>query len=614
MPFAAHWFGILFLGLLTTTAWGQETVPQAGIRLYDDGEASYKEGDFTAAAQRFEEFLKTYPASVRAPNAHYRLGQCYYKLKDLDRARKQFEIGTTFESSKIQRYSHYYLGQIERGLSHFKEAAEAFTRAYDPAGDAGFAQHVMTLIAESHFDQGRFFESTQWYLKYLQGSQNYDEAGEIRSRVDLMITQKLNPKELRGIVELKPVYPFDAMAALALARALRAESEFVEARSLLETLADRQDDYGQEARKLLGEIKTVLGKGKWKIGCLLPLTGKPSIYGQRARRGIELALDTLSSEIKDVDVDCQDTKGDPEAAAALFKAFSANEKVLSVIGPLLSKTAAAVGPLADSAKLPIMLMAPREGLPDLGEYAFRHALTASAQVRALVTYAMQNLGLKRFAILFPLEPYGTDMESLFKAELAAQGGVLVSEAAYEPKSTDFKAPIEKIKAEAFPDLPEDAPPPERTGLFVPDYYDSVGLLAPQLAFYEIKTAQLLGPSGWNYPQLVKIAGEHVDGAVFVDVFFAETEYEKARNVATLFEQKYGQPLGDIESLAYDTAALVLNTVGGIPQLSRNKVKDALLDVKDFPGVTGPMTVLPNGEVQKSLNLLTIRRGRIAKLN
>lgn len=615
------WALIALLGLFSHPPYGvaEDEVAQAGIRLYEEAESLYKQQDFGGAIEKFTEFIETYPASIRVASAYYRLGQSYYKRREFEKARELFEKVTTYKGVRVAWYAHYYLGQLARGLNRFGEAAEEFRKAFDPTGDYAFAQHVMTLIGETNFEKGDHLESTLWYLRYLQSARHYDEAGEIRARVEKMIGEKLDRAGLQKVLEMEPVFPFDAMASLALGRALLADSEFGEARVALVPLAEREDEFGAQARGLLERVKEAMGKGKWIIGCLLPLSGKAGVYGLRARKGIEIAYDTLKSDGLDVEIDCRDTQGDPDAAGRLYEGFASRDRVLVVVGPLLSRSALTVANLADRQKLPVVALAQREGLPDVGEYVFRHGLTASQQVATLVAYATRILGLRRYAILYPLEPYGTEMEYLFKREVEAQGGDIVSEGSYDPDSTDFRGAIENLKSDILPPesvdpAVEPPPPQERIGLFVPDYYDTVGLLAPQLAYHELQNLQLLGTNGWNTPQLVKIGGEHVEGAVFVDMFFADSEDETVRLLTRLFTEKYGGPPGDIETVSFDTARLLISLVGAMENPSRNKVRQALLEIKDRPGATGPVTFLPNGEGQKTLHILTVHRGRIRRLN
>jgi hypothetical protein len=52
-------------------------------------------------------------------------------------------------------------------------------------------------------------------------------------------------------------------------------------------------------------------------------------------------------------------------------------------------------------------------------------------------------------------------------------------------------------------------------IFLPGFYDKVGLIVPQLVFYSIDTATLLGTGGWNSPELTKMTGKHMRKGYFV---------------------------------------------------------------------------------------------------
>ena len=56
----------------------------------------------------------------------------------------------------------------------------------------------------------------------------------------------------------------------------------------------------------------------------------------------------------------------------------------------------------------------------------------------------------------------------------------------------------------------------------PGYADRVGLLIPQLAFYNITGVALIGSDNWHTKDLIERAGRHAEGAVFVDGFFPES--------------------------------------------------------------------------------------------
>ncbi|GGW49123.1 tol-pal system protein YbgF [Alishewanella tabrizica] len=92
-----------------------------------------KDRRFDAAIPEFETFLRTYPNSVYAPNAHYWLGQLLFNNNDLAKAKTQFErvVNNFAESNKVAD-ALLKLGQIaERtndkatALTHYNKLVSA---------------------------------------------------------------------------------------------------------------------------------------------------------------------------------------------------------------------------------------------------------------------------------------------------------------------------------------------------------------------------------------------------------------------------------------------------------------------------------------------------------
>ena len=53
------------------------------------------------------------------------------------------------------------------------------------------------------------------------------------------------------------------------------------------------------------------------------------------------------------------------------------------------------------------------GIVEKSPYIFRNALTRKIQARYLAEYSVNKLKLKRFAILYPLEPFGEELKDEF---------------------------------------------------------------------------------------------------------------------------------------------------------------------------------------------------------
>ena len=323
----------------------------------------------------------------------------------------------------------------------------------------------------------------------------------------------------------------------------------------------------------------------------------------------------------------------------------------AVIGPIFTAEPAAV--MAQSKGLPIVTITQRDQITLQGDYVFRNFYTPKMQVNTIISYAVEDLGIDKFAILYPDEKYGTKFMNLFWDEAIAYGCTIVGIESYDPHQTDFVEPIKKIVG-LFYDIPkdlekDDASLPdngidfiiqesdltadsdqkkddkleeeEKTpqaivdfdALFIPDEPKRAGLLIPQLAFYDIEDIYLFSTNLWHSDRLIDMARDYVQGAIMPDVFFKESKSAEVQNFVKNFENIFGEDPGFIEAVAYDTATILFDIVTR-PEISfRSTLKNELKNLKNFNGVTGPTSFDENGDVHKKLYLLKIKGDKFVEV-
>jgi branched-chain amino acid transport system substrate-binding protein len=125
----------------------------------------------------------------------------------------------------------------------------------------------------------------------------------------------------------------------------------------------------------------------------------------------------------------KDSRSDPGASEKAVGQLD-QQKVGAILGPMSASEAAAA--TAQRRGIPILVFTQREGIPDIGAYVFRNFITPELQVRALVSFAVEELGASRFAILYPEENYGSRYMNLFWDQVVEHGGVVNGVEAYDP--------------------------------------------------------------------------------------------------------------------------------------------------------------------------------------
>jgi ABC-type branched-subunit amino acid transport system substrate-binding protein len=355
--------------------------------------------------------------------------------------------------------------------------------------------------------------------------------------------------------------------------------------------------------------------------------------------GIELALCQFNaqSDVNPIQLLIKDSKGNPNEAAKAVEDLALKDRVIGIIGPMITSESAAIK--AQALKVPIMTLTQKPDITKLGDCVFRNFLTLSLQVKAIVAYAVQELGIKEFAILYPEERYGVSFMNRFWDELIVHDAKIVGIESYGPDQTDFADSINKLVGMYYPrpEEPEEAESLDHTrilhgetsagveeekelepivdfgAVFIPDTFEKVGLIAPEFPFYDVTNVLLLGTNLWHSDRLIQMARRYVQGAIVPDGFFLKSPTPGVQDFVKSFEKVFGSSPGFLEAQAFDAASILFQLTNQPDVQSRLTLKSALMEVKDFPGMTGVTSFDETGDVDKQIYLLKIKGRRFVQI-
>jgi ABC-type branched-subunit amino acid transport system substrate-binding protein/TolA-binding protein len=366
------------------------------------------------------------------------------------------------------------------------------------------------------------------------------------------------------------------------------------------------------------------------IGCMLPLSGKYEIFGNRALDAIKLALKEFKLKNNlDLQLLIRDTKSDFRTINNIVVDLD-NKGVGLIVGPMITSEWAAAE--AQKRGIPIITLTQKIGITEIGDYVFRNFLTPQLQVETLVSCAIEQFEAKRFAILYPDELYGKTFMKLFWKKVKYYGANVVYVDSYLPKQTDFSATIKKI-AKIKKHQEKRISSPHRglhkkennenknygialdfDAIFIPDDSSTVSLIAPQLAYWDVNDVLLIGTNLWHSDFLIQSAQDYVQDAILTDVFYHKSSKSNVKVFNKTFERLYNRIPGFIEGLAYDTAMISFHIFKDQKIQSRENLKDKLIKAVNYKGLTGLTSFKNNGEVQKNLYLLQINKDNFIELN
>jgi ABC-type branched-subunit amino acid transport system substrate-binding protein len=638
---------------------------------------SLRRVDPDGAIERFRSFLVVWPESPLADDAGLNLAELLLERGDEDEALQVLHrvvqdhpMGDRSDLARLE------LTRLLRARGHPEAAYRTASAIRSSRLPRAERRELQRLLASLSGDQQDPVNELLWLVQVREETVDEDERALLDVDIDALI-QELEPTQLeQAAQELGARVPAARirlrLAELALAAGDRAgaEAELEQVRRLPlgpydeRRLGELEIHLGLGAAIVdlppaLSELGLVPAPdpaaAAGTLGVVVPLSGDFALFGEQSLQGVLLAaglFDATAPGASGIRVRVSDSRGTEEGAEAAVRELAEDPELLAIVGPLSAAEAEGAARAAQAAEIPVLTLSRRRALAAQRTYVFRLGLTPATEMRMLAEYATEGLGAARFAILYPGDRYGATLKDLFWAAIEAHGGEVVGLASYDPQATDFAEPIrslvgfvlltpeeqaaikerddlldraKRLPPEAAAELREEASlltgpdeeplPPivDFDVLFIPDSYENVGLIAPQLAFHGIEGVRLLGTSGWNHPELVEIGMPHVEGAIFTASYHGRHGHPLVSDFAARFEASFGAPAEVFAALGFDAATLVLEQWAR-GATSREAIALGLLGVRNRAAVAGPISIAPDGNAVRRPHLLTVQQGRIISLD
>lgn len=178
-----------------------------------------------------------------------------------------------------------------------------------------------------------------------------------------------------------------------------------------------------------------------KIGAIISVTGPTAAMGV----GYKNAFDTFPTEIagKSVTYIIRDDAADASAAVSITQRMIEEDHVDAIIGPSLTSSALAVEPIANAAKLPLVVTSPLDYDATKYPYTFSAVQPVPLMVNAVVA-DMAKRGVKTVAYIGFADGFGDQVYDATKAAADKAGIQVVANERYA--RTDTSAESQVLKA------------------------------------------------------------------------------------------------------------------------------------------------------------------------
>lgn len=582
--------------------------------LFESGVQAYRSRSYTESKNSLEKLIAQYPEG-----AYYTAG-----LLMLSKTYQQMQL-------------------IERSIIKANQIIESYPKS-------AYADDALFQRARGYYLVNRFVSSCKDLILLKKQTSEKKLSLRADSLIALIVKNNLLTEEIRDLLVEETDTGINAVLQSQYLTNLLAQKRYEHANKALEfflkkeTSATRTKIY----RDLLKQIEAN-EEGPVRIGCIISLSGTNSEVGRSIKAGIELAIHRHNrSNMPRIELVLYDDQSDIIQTIQAARELASDDGISAIIGPIESTTMAAAAVIADQHRIPIISpTATQSGLTQIGSFVYQANMNIESRSEAIARYAVDELGFKKFAILSPSDSYGDIAATSFARTVEKLGGkVIVIEKFYE-NTSDYKGQlvhlrkmgfieraipqtsyrllskltspqIDSIYAQYYPidsastESEYNKPMDFIDALFLPVYTDDIKYIAPQLAFYNIKT-QLLGSDNWYDLTELRLHQNYVNGVMFVsesymdptdpDVKSFNEAFKKINGVLPLREAAYG----------YDLMNLITSLIES-GNYTSEEIQSELKKGITWNGIHNKIVFTKESRVNASVHILRFSDGKIKKLS
>src|SRR5579875_978113 len=348
-----------------------------------------------------------------------------------------------------------------------------------------------------------------------------------------------------------------------------------------------------------------------KIGFIAPLSGAVAAYGAGVKHAPTLVVKETNAtggiNGSPLELVTIDSPNNPNQTVTGLRRLANDDKVVALLGPYYTGEMQAAVPLLKELKLPLLPLTPaatHPGVVELNEWAF---LADSSEERtvsiALDAFKKVYPNVHRMVVVGDSQTAVTavTLRDVWPKVLPERGYAIVDTITFQFNTTDFSPIATRIRASGAEGIALSALSPAGPSLL--QELERQGTHLPVVTSAHLQTV----------PPLAKLLGKTGDG--MIQTFFyspALADQPRVHEWLTQYaaEMRADNPSADSSDIGfaceiqtYDDASILVQAMrnagitGSTPIAeARERTRQALMAIKDFPGVLRPKEITAQGRV------------------
>ena len=338
-----------------------------------------------------------------------------------------------------------------------------------------------------------------------------------------------------------------------------------------------------------------------RIGAVISESGSISSYGERVKKGLDLAVEELNAAggIRGgtVTLVYKDDATNEDMGKQATLELIEQEGIRVIIGAVSSPVTLAIAPICEEKE--VILFSPSSSAPGIsqaGEYIYRNYPSDILEGTSMAKFA-RDLGLERLAIFALDNDFGHGLRDVFTDQYESKYREVVMACNFKDGLTDcFEEDVEKVK-KLDPD-----------GIYIISYVHDLARLLQMLKAAGIK-AVLMG-TGSVTEDLIRLAGPAAENLVYPQPSFdVDSRNPAVSSFVDSYRAKYGEDPCIYAAHGYDALKLLAVAIESGGSSHPDDIRIGFSSIKNYEGAAGRTAFDENGDVVRYPRMFIIRNGK-----
>jgi branched-chain amino acid transport system substrate-binding protein len=315
-----------------------------------------------------------------------------------------------------------------------------------------------------------------------------------------------------------------------------------------------------------------------KIGVIQPLTGSVAYNGKTDVNGSTLAVEERNAKGgvlgKKIELVIEDGSCNPAKSVNAAEKLIQRDKVAALSGAFCSSATAAVMPVAENYKIPLVTgVSSATDLTEKGnKWFFRATETDALLAKAFAKILVDQLKLKKVAYIGVNDDWGRGGVDQFEKQMSALGAQTVMKEYFDHGTTDFYTLLTKLRASGA------------DGAFVAAETQDGSIFVKQKAEFGLQN-KVFGVGSWATADFLQLTGEASNGIYAAVPYAATMTTPKNQGFVQAYEAKYKEMPGKYSAAGYNAINILMDAIQRAGSTDGEKIREALTKT-DYEGPNG----------------------------